>query len=112
MLYDALTHASHFKCKVVVVMHIWKGYPPYRNFLRGGHLPKFCTDIQMAQINFKASSPAPAFTGIRNFSSCIFTIEFTGRILFPDWLLAEGSQQGVCLLGGCYICDSSFQLQT
>ena len=27
-LYDALTHASHYKCKVVVVMHLWKGYPP------------------------------------------------------------------------------------
>ena len=25
MLYDALTHASHFKCKVVVVMHLWQG---------------------------------------------------------------------------------------
>ena len=35
MLYDALAHASQFKCKVVVVMHLWKGYPPYRNFLRG-----------------------------------------------------------------------------
>ena len=112
MLYDALTHASHFKCKVVVVMHIWKGYPPYRNFLKVGHFLKFCTDIQMAQINFKASSPVPAFTRIRNFSSCIFTIEFTGRILFPDWLLAEDSQQRVCLLGGCYICNSSLQLQT
>ena len=112
MLYNALTHASHYKCKVVVVMHLWKGYPPYRNFLRGGHLPNFCNNIQVVQINFKASSPAPAFTGLRNFSSCIFTIEFTGRVLFPDWLQAEGSQQGVCLLGGCYICDSSFKLQS
>ena len=32
MLYDAFTHASNFKCKVVVVMHLWRGYPPYRNF--------------------------------------------------------------------------------
>ena len=38
MLFDALTHASQFKCKVVVVMHIWKGYPPYRNLLRGAIL--------------------------------------------------------------------------
>ena len=107
MLYDALTHVSHFKCKVVVVLHIWQGYPPYRNFLKGGHLPNFCTNIKVAQIDFKAGSPAPAFSGIRNFSSCFFEISFTGQVLFPDWLQAEGSQQGVCLLGGCYICDSS-----
>ena len=111
-LYNALTHASHFKCKVVVVMHIWKGYPPYKNLLKGGHLPSFSHNITLAQIDFKACSPAPAFTGIRNFSSCIFDIEFTGEILFPDWLLAEDSQQGVCLLGGCYTCDSSLQFQT
>ena len=30
--YDAMTHASQFKCEVVVVMHLWAGYPPYRNF--------------------------------------------------------------------------------
>merc|ERR1712243_260016 len=71
---DALTNASHFKCKVVVVMHIWEGYPPYRNFLKGGHLPSFCHNITLINIEFKASSPAPAFTGIRNFSSCIFDI--------------------------------------
>ena len=112
MLFDALTHASHFKCKVVVVLHIWQGYPPYRNFLKGGHLPNFCTNIKVAQIDFKAGSPAPAFTGLRNFSSCFFEISFTGQVLFPDWLQAEGFQQGVCLLGGCYLCDSSFQLQT
>ena len=84
MLYDALTHASHFKCKVVVVMHIWKGYPPYKNLLRGGHLPSFCHNVTLTKIDFKACSPAPAFTGIRNFSSCIFDIEFTGGILLPD----------------------------
>ena len=39
--YDALTHASHFRCEVVVVMHLWQRYPPYRNFLREGHLPNF-----------------------------------------------------------------------
>jgi hypothetical protein len=112
MLFDALTHASHFKCKVVVVMHIWEGYPPYKNFLRGGHLPSFCHNITLVNIDFKASSPAPAFTGIRNFSSCIFDIHFTGDLLLPDWLLAEDSQQGVCVLGGCYVCDSSLQCQT
>ena len=32
MLFDALTHASHFKCKVVVVLHIWQGYPPTETF--------------------------------------------------------------------------------
>ena len=112
MLYDALTHAFQFKCKVVVVMHLWKGYPPYRNFLKGGHLPTFCHNIKVVQIDFKASSPAPAFTGLRSFSSCFFDIEFTGRILFPDWLQAEGSQQGDCLLGGCYLCDISLQLQS
>ena len=112
MLFNALTHASQFKCKVVVVMHLWIGYTPYRNLLRGGHLPKFCDNIQVVHIDFKASSPAPTFTGLRNFSSCIFNIEFTGGVFFPDWLQAEGSQQGDCLLGGCYVCDSSFKLQS
>ena len=83
MLYNALTHASHYKCEVVVVMHLWQGYPPYRNFLRGGHLPTFCKNIKLAQIDFKAGSPAPAFTGLRNFSSCFFNISFTGEVLFP-----------------------------
>ena len=112
MLYDALTHASHYKCKVVVVMHLWRGYPPYKNLLRGGHLPTFCHNIKMAHIDFKACSPAPAFTGLRHFSSCIFDIEFTGKILLPEWLQAEGSPQGDCLLGGCYLCDISLQLQS
>ena len=44
-LYDALTHTSQFKCKVVVVMHIWKGYPPYRNLLRGGIFRPFVTTL-------------------------------------------------------------------
>ena len=38
-LWDALTHASNFQCEVVAVLHLWPGYPPYRNLLRGGHLP-------------------------------------------------------------------------
>ena len=107
MLYDALTHASNFKCEVVVVMHLWQGYPPYRNFLRGGHLPDFCENVKVTKMDFKANSPAPAFSGLRNFSSCIFNIRFTGEVPFPIWLQMEGSQQGGCLLGGCYICDSS-----
>ena len=89
-----------------------EGLSPYRNFLRGGHLPTFCHNIKVVQIDFKARSPAPAFTGLRRFSSCIFAIKFTGGILFPDWLQAEGSQQGDCLLGGCYLCDISLQLQS
>ena len=32
MLYDALTHAFNSECEVVVVMHLWQGSPPYRNF--------------------------------------------------------------------------------
>ena len=107
MLYDVLTPASNFKCKVVVVLHLWQGYPPYRNFLRGGHLPYFCENIKLTRINFKAGSLAPAFTGLRNFSSCIFNIRFTGEVLFPIWLQTEGSQQEGCLLGSCFVCDSS-----
>ena len=26
-LYAALTHTSHFRCEVMVVMHLWQGYP-------------------------------------------------------------------------------------
>ena len=107
MLYDTLTHASQFRCEVVVVMHLWAGYPPYRNFLRGCHLPNFCRDIKLTQIDFKAGSPAPAFTGLRNFQSCIFDISFTGEVPFPIWLQTEGSQQGDCLLGSCHVCDIS-----
>ena len=107
MLFDALTHALNFKCKVVVVMHLWQGYPPYRNFLRGGQLPKFCKNITVTKINFKAHSPAPAFLGMRNFSSCIFNIKFARNVPFPTWLQTEESQQGDCLLGSCYLCDSS-----
>ena len=29
-----------------------------------------------------------------------------------DWFQAEGSQQGDCLLGGCYLSDISPQLQS
>ena len=107
MLYNALTHASHYKCELVVVMHLWQGYPPYRNFLRVGHLPTFCKNIKLAQIDFKAGSPAPILTGLRNFSSCFFNISFTGEVLFPTWLQAEGSLLGVCLLGGCHVCNTS-----
>ena len=63
MLYDALLHASQFNCKVVVVMHLWAGYPPYKNILLGGHLPSFCKKAKIDMINFKAWSLAPAFTG-------------------------------------------------
>ena len=35
VLFNALLHASRFKCRCVVLMHIWVGYPPYRNLLRG-----------------------------------------------------------------------------
>ena len=38
MLFDALTHASHFKCEVVVIMHLWQGYPPLQKFLEGRSL--------------------------------------------------------------------------
>ena len=108
MLYDALSHASQSNCDVVVVMHLWQGYPPYRNFLRGGHLPSFCTNRKLVQVNFKADSPAPAFSGMRNFSTCIFNINFTGTESFQSMLQAEGSMQGDCLLGGCYLCNISY----
>ena len=104
-LWDALTHASNFHCEVVVVFHLWPGYPPYRDFLRGGHLPSFCLNKKLVFPHFKADSPCPAFTGIRNFPSCIFNVRFTGRVLFPCMLQAEGSIQGDCLLGGCYLCN-------
>ena len=86
MLYNALTHTSHFICEVEVVMHLWQGYPPYRNFLRGGHLPNFCQNIKLTTIDFKAGSPAPAFSGLINSNSCIFNISFTGEVSFPIWL--------------------------
>ena len=101
------SHASQFNCDAVVVMHLWAGYPPYRNFLQGGHLPSFCTNRKLVQVNFKADSPAPAFSGMRNFSTCIFNINFTGTESFQSMLQAEGSMQGDCLLGGCYSCNIS-----
>ena len=39
MLFNAILHISQFNCRAVVVMHLWPGYPPYRNLLMGGHLP-------------------------------------------------------------------------
>ena len=45
MFYNALLHASYFKCKVVAVMHLWAGYPPYRNFFQGGNPPSFFVKI-------------------------------------------------------------------
>ena len=104
-LWDALTHASNFQCEVVAVLHLWQGYPPYRNFLRGGHLPSFCLNRKIVFPNFQADSPCPAFTGIRNFPTCVFDLRFTGRVLFPDMLQAEGSIRDDCLLGGCYLCN-------
>ena len=103
-VWDALTHASNFQCEVVVVLHLWQGYPPYRNLLRGGHLPSFCLNRKIVFPNFQADSPCPAFTGIRNFPTCVFDIRFTDRVLFPDMLQAEGSIRDDCLLGGCYLC--------
>ena len=82
------------------------------NTLRGDHLPNFCENIKVTRINFKTGSPAPAYTGLRNFSSCIFNIRFTGEVLFPTWLQTKGSQQGGCLLGSCFICDSSRYLES
>ena len=38
MFFNALLHASYFKCKVVAVMHLWTGYSPYKNFFTGGTL--------------------------------------------------------------------------
>ena len=67
MLFDALLHTSYFNCKVVAVMHLWAGYPSYRNLLLGGHLPSFCENLKVTKIDFKAWSPAPAFSGVRNF---------------------------------------------
>ena len=112
MLYDVFTHASNFKCEVVIVMHFWYCYSPYRTFLRGGHLPDFCENIKMTRMDFKAGFPAPAFLGLKDFSSCVFNITFTGDVPFPIWLQTEGSQQGVCLLGSCYVYDSFLYLQS
>ena len=50
-------------------------------------------------INFKADSPAPAFSEVRNFSLSIFNIKFTGEVPFQTWLQTEESQQGGCLQG-------------
>ena len=100
MLFDALLHASYFKCKVVVVMHLWAGYPPYKNLLLRGHLPSFCENVKVTKIYFKAWSPAPAFSGVRNFQSAIFNIAFSGNIDLVKLLQSVGSMRGECLLGG------------
>ena len=112
MLFNALRHICQFNCRAVVVMHLWAGYPPYRNFLLGGHLPSFCYNIKVVKIDFKANSPAPAFTGVRNFSSCIFNVDFTGTESLLTLLQSEGSRQGDCLLGGCHICDKSLSVRS
>ena len=75
MLYNALTHASQFNCKVVVVMHIWQGYPPYKKFLRGGHLPYFCTDIKLTHLH-------PPLQDYVTFLSAYSIYSFQGRFFF------------------------------
>ena len=52
MLFNAIQHISQFNCRVVVVMHLWIGYPPYRNFLLGGHLTIFLLQHQGSQYRF------------------------------------------------------------
>lgn len=86
-------------------MHLWPGYPPYRNLLKGRHLPAFCHDRKLVTIDFKVDSPVPTFTGVRKFPSCIYNISFTGTSSLPDMLQAKGSIQGDYLLGGCYQCN-------
>ena len=112
MLFNALRHICQFNCRAVVVMHLWPGYPPYRNFLLGGHLPSFCYNIKVVKIDFRAGSPAPAFTGVRNFSSCIFNMDCAGAVPLITLLQSEGSRQGDCLLGGCHICDKSLSVRS
>ena len=106
MLYDALLHSRFFKCRVVVVMHLWAGYPPYRNLLSGGHLPTFCENLKLCKIDFKVWSPAPAFSGLRNFQRTIFNILFSGDLDLIKMLQTVGSTRGECLLGGCHICTA------
>ena len=108
MLYDALLHTSYSKCKAVIVMHLWAGYHPYKSFLKGGHLPSFCTDRKVTRINFKAWSPVPAFSGLSNFKSVLFDVTFSGDTDLEKMLQAIGSMQGECLFGGCYLCSSEF----
>ena len=98
MFHNALLHASYFKCKVVAVMHLWAGYPHYRNFLQGGHLPFFCENVKFTKISFKAWSPAPAFSGIRNFQSAIFNITFSGNSDLEEMLQSVGSKRGECCI--------------
>ena len=109
MLFNALLHASRFNCRCVVLMHIWPGYIYYQNFLKGGHIPSFCQDIKVVDINFKARQPIPAFTGPRNFSSCIFNIDFDGlQDLKSKLSICEDSFELVnCLTKGCYLCLKS-----
>ena len=106
MLFDALLHASYFNCKVVALMHLWAGYPSYKNLLLGGHLPLFCENLKVTKICFKDWSPAPAFSGVRNFQSAIFNILFSGNIDLVKLLQSVGSMRGECLLGGCHVCTS------
>ena len=104
MLYDAVTHASQLKCEVVVVMTLWVGYPPYRNFLRGGHLPNSCTNRKLTHISFRAHSPTPAFTGLHNFYSCIFPIYSS---TFPIKSSDRRKHAGGLFTEGYYICNDS-----
>ena len=106
MLYDALLHASIFKCRVVVVMYLWAGYPPYRNLLSGGHLPTFCENLKLRKIDFRVWAPAPAFSGLRNFQIAIFNISFSGDLDLVKMLQAVGGTRGEYVLGGCYVCSS------
>ena len=98
MFFNALLHASYFRCKVVAVMHLWAGYPHYRNFLQGGYLPFFCENVKFTKISFKAWSPAPAFSGIRNFQSAIFNITFSGNSNLEEMLQSVGSKRGECCI--------------
>ena len=107
VLFDALLHASRFQCSCVVLMHIWPGYVHYRNLLCGGHLPSFCQNLTLVDVSFKARQPIPAFTGSRNFRSCIFNVDFNGLQDLVSMLSRCGDDDLIldkCLTSGCFLC--------
>ena len=90
-------------------MHIWVGYPPYRNLLRGGHLPDFCLNVTQVDVDFKAFSPIPAFEVSGIFPSYVFDIVFDGVQNLHTKLTScvVKTELESCLTKGCYLCNST-----
>ena len=74
---------------------------PLPKFPKGRSTAVILYNGKLAYINLNVGSPTPAFTGVRNFPTCIFYINFRGLEFLKSMLQAEGSMQGDCLPGGC-----------